>query len=142
MGRVLRVVVILAVIAVSSVGFVRWQGGSQEVGSEKVDRTIDLDMVELAFQPAEVSVKAGETIRFRFHNRGKLPHDAFIGDEQEQAQHAQLMLEEGMEHAHSIEPGKTSELVRTFAAPGSTVIGCQQPGHYPAGMKMTVNVTA
>ena len=119
-------------------------------------RTVEVDMVDIAFEPDSVDVNAGETIRFVFTNRGDVAHDAFIGDAAEQADHEQQMRDaeddsgSGMEHggggggdgeAVTVEPGDTEELTYTFDEAGSVEIGCHQPGHYDDGMKIDVEVT-
>jgi uncharacterized cupredoxin-like copper-binding protein len=40
----------------------------------------------------------------------------------------------------SVQPGQTATLTHTFTTAGSTIIGCHEPGHYQAGMKLTVIV--
>ncbi len=44
------------------------------------ERTVQVDMVDTAFEPDTLDVDRGETVRFDFTNTGALPHDAFIGD--------------------------------------------------------------
>jgi uncharacterized cupredoxin-like copper-binding protein len=43
--------------------------------------------------------------------------------------------------ALTVQPGKTRELEHTFDEAGEVLIGCHQPGHYDAGMKVTVTVS-
>jgi uncharacterized cupredoxin-like copper-binding protein len=108
-------------------------------------------MVDTAFEPDEVSVKEGETVRFVFDNAGKLPHDAFIGHEEAQVEHEAEMraAEEADEHngdhgdeseAITVDPGDSGELTHTFSDTGELVIGCHQAGHYEAGMRAKVSV--
>jgi uncharacterized cupredoxin-like copper-binding protein len=117
-------------------------------------RTVDVDMVDTAFQPAALTAEPGERIRFVFHNRGQAVHDAFIGDAAAQAEHEQEMREsENGDHggghgsgdddqnALTLDPGKQGELIYTFDGTGTLEIGCHQPGHYAAGMKTAVTVT-
>ena len=40
----------------------------------------------------------------------------------------------------SLEPGGTGEIVMTFDAGGTTIIGCHVPGHWAAGMRQDVTV--
>jgi uncharacterized cupredoxin-like copper-binding protein len=40
----------------------------------------------------------------------------------------------------TVDPGKTGELTHTFDRTGTVEIGCHQPGHYAAGMKLAVTV--
>ena len=111
-------------------------------------KTIDLDMVDIAYEPKTVSAQRGETIEFVFHNKGKIPHDAFIGDTAAQADHEKEMHEQGsMAGGHgmggaaiTVEPGQTGRLTHTFDKTGTIEIGCHQPGHYAAGMKVAVTV--
>jgi uncharacterized cupredoxin-like copper-binding protein len=128
-------------------------GDEQSQSGAAATRTVEVDMVDTAFQPTTVTAKAGERIRFVFHNRGQAAHDAFIGDVAAQADHEQDMrrAEEGGhggghgddtdEDALTLDPGKKGELTSTFERAGTVEIGCHQPGHYAAGMKIAVTVT-
>lgn len=110
-------------------------------------RTVEIAMQDIAFEPAEVDVARGETVRFIFDNEGKVAHDAFIGDEDAQDEHEEEMSGGGMHHgdgdddAITVDPGDTGELTYTFDDAGSVLIGCHQPGHYDAGMVIEVRVT-
>lgn len=140
------VVAVLALIATACGG---GHDGHDDTGAKgKVaSRTVGVDMVDTAFRPPTLTVKQGETVRFVFHNGGKFTHDAFIGDAADQADHEKEMREkEGADHgmgeaAITVAPGQTGELVDTFDRPGTVEIGCHQPGHYDAGMKLVVTVS-
>ena len=116
----------------------------------EASRTIEIAMVDVAFEPEAIEVAAGETIRFVFTNEGDIAHDAYLGDADAQADHEGEMREAaGGEHgghdgddpdALTVEPGERGELVHTFAEAGTVEIGCHQPGHYDAGMKIDVAV--
>lgn len=126
-------------------------------GAGGATRTIEVDMVDLAFEPSTIDVDAGETVRFVFTNNGEVPHDAFIGDFDAQAGHAADMAdmadmgdtadEHGGGHgegsdAITVEPGERAELVHTFGADDDELlIGCHQPGHYEAGMVASIRVS-
>jgi uncharacterized cupredoxin-like copper-binding protein len=47
----------------------------------------------------------------------------------------------GMTDTVEVKPGTTGELTVTFDKAGDVLIGCHQPGHYPAGMRATVTVS-
>lgn len=132
-------------------------GGSDDGGaiagpatsSAEQVRTIEVSMVDVAFEPATVTVNDGETVRFVFRNDGKVDHDAFLGDEAAQKAHETEMSSmggEGMDgggddmNAVTVKPGKTAEITHTFRAGDELVIGCHQPGHYAAGMKLSIDV--
>jgi uncharacterized cupredoxin-like copper-binding protein len=114
-------------------------------------RTVEIDMADIAFEPDTLEVTAGERVRFVFTNTGEIAHDAFVGDKDAQADHeAEMRDADGDEHggghgdesedAITLEPGDTGELTHTFDEAGTLEIGCHQPGHYDAGMRMTVEV--
>ncbi|MGH9186441.1 MAG: cupredoxin domain-containing protein [Acidimicrobiales bacterium] len=121
-------------------------------GRDTTTRTIEVDMVDIAFEPDTLDVTRGEAVRFVFTNTGAIPHDAFIGDRDAQAEHADEMREaeraghgdghggnEG-DDAITVDPGDTGELTYTFDEAGSVEIGCHQSGHYEAGMTIDVTV--
>jgi uncharacterized cupredoxin-like copper-binding protein len=136
-------VVVIAIALTGACG-----GGSDHMShggsSAAPTRTVDVTMKEFAYEPASVSVMAGETVKFVFHNEGKIVHDAFIGDEAAQAAHEKDMGE-GMKHhgddAIKIIPGATDSLTHTFKAGEALIIGCHETGHYQSGMKMTLTVS-
>lgn len=109
-------------------------------------RTVDIAMQDIKFDQTTLTVKAGETVDFRFTNTGKIAHDAFIGDTDAQMEHETEMAQMGdMSHsaeeaAITVQPGASGELAYTFTEPGTYEVGCHQPGHYAAGMKIEVTV--
>lgn len=111
-------------------------------------RTVEVDMVDIAFEPETIEVAAGDTVRFVFTNDGDVAHDAFIGDAEAQEEHAASMSEDHDGHGEdasggiTVEPGETAELTYTFGPDdGGLLVGCHQPGHYDAGMVATIDVT-
>lgn len=122
-------------------------GGEHSAHSSKADRVVNLTMKDIAFEPATIEVKAGETVRFVFHNEGQIRHDAFIGDEAAQAEHEKQMMEAGADGEHgdghgiTVDPGDINSLTHTFKAGDMLIIGCHQAGHYAAGMKVALTVT-
>lgn len=118
------------------------------------DRLIEVEMVDIAFQPSAITVKVGETVRFSFVNTGEAPHEALIGDSHMQEEHEAEMASSDMGHddgGHhgademaviSLEPGETGHVDFTFTEPGETLMGCHVPGHYGGGMVATITVEA
>ena len=129
----------------------------------KVSRTINVTLRDNVFEPNEIAVKAGETIRFVIANKGELIHEFNIGTAEMHAAHQKemtMMQDMGvldgnridygkmksMDMGHGkmmkhddpnsalLEPGKTAELVWTFPKPGKLELACNVPGHYEAGM--------
>ncbi len=112
----------------------------------QVSRTISVDMVDaMRFNPSQVAVKAGETVRFKVTNSGKMQHEFVLGTEADLAGHYQMMLKyPGMRHTEansvSLPAGKSGEVIWQFDKAGTVAFGCLEPGHYPAGMKGVVAV--
>ncbi|MDX5360773.1 MAG: cupredoxin domain-containing protein [Alphaproteobacteria bacterium] len=127
-------------------------------------RTVEVVMHDNYFEPETITVKAGETIRFKIRNAGALVHEFNIGTaamhdahqgemmmmmehgvlkpdsiDMEAARHMQATMGHGMhEEPNSVllEPGAEGEIVWTFPAAGEVALefGCNVPGHYASGM--------
>lgn len=133
-------------------------GGSDPAGGSSGEpRTVEVSMTDMAYTPASLDVAAGETVRFVFRNDGAVRHEAVFGNQAQQEAHHEEMAEMGGSHdgmdmgsmphdemteLHSVivEPGETVELTHTFETSGPMMIGCHEPGHWEAGMKMTIDV--
>jgi uncharacterized cupredoxin-like copper-binding protein len=119
-------------------------GSDKPKAAATAPRTVDVEMHDISYRPTEVAVKAGETVRLVFHNAGQIPHDAYLGDEAAQMDHEKEMATGAMHKngpdAITVAPGQTGELTHTFKSGQSILIGCHQPGHYAAGMKLKVDV--
>jgi uncharacterized cupredoxin-like copper-binding protein len=122
------------------------QGFGRKGDAKKVSRTIDVDMSDsMRFAPAELTIKQGETIRFRAKNSGKVMHEMVLGTMEELKAHAEMMREHpGMAHDESsmvhVAPGKTRTLVWQFTKAGEFHYGCLVPGHFEAGMVGRIRV--
>jgi len=117
--------------------------GGSDGPQAPASRTVEVTMRSVAFEPATLSVRAGETVTFRFTNADAIPHDVFVGTAAEQAEHEKDMRAGG--HAHGdgavdVAAGGTATLTHTFGEAGTVEIGCHEPGHYAAGMKIVVTV--
>ncbi|EJN33980.1 putative copper-binding protein [Pseudomonas sp. GM84] len=126
----------------------------------KATRTVEVVLKDISFEPRNLQVKAGETVRFVLINEGKLPHEFNLGDKAMHAEHQKEMLamqgklftagmnHEGMDHgqmghgAHGhdagntvlVQPGQRAELTWTFRKSAPIEFACNVPGHYQAGM--------
>ena len=119
----------------------------REGDPKQVTRTIEIDMSDkMRFAPAELTIRQGETVRFRVKNSGKVLHEMVLGTMQELKEHAELMKKHpGMEHeepymAH-VAAGKRETMVWQFNQPGEFFYGCLIPGHFEAGMVGKIIVT-
>lgn len=149
----------LANIAASSLILAACGGGGSDsnvadsIGTVSNPRTVEVSMIDVAFEPATLTVAAGETIRFIFTNNGKVRHEAVFGDEATQLEHEAEMA--GMvtgdtsmggsdmkSEVASLDPGATSEYEMTFGSAGVMIVGCHEPGHWTAGMRLDITVEA
>lgn len=115
-----------------------------------VGRTIKVTMNTMSFEPKNITVMRGETIRFVVTNKSVLEHDFTIGDEKTQTAHRAEMakaMEQGgsMEHgddpnAMTVKAGQTRQLIWKFSRVGTLQFDCNVPGHYKAGMAGTIDV--
>ena len=145
-----------ALVVLLAVGAVACGDGDTGDVSGSTAEVVTVNMIDNAFRPSKIEVKAGEEITFRFRNDGKV-HEAVVGNAEEQAEHEAEMNgkaadaeDDGgmttMEHdgsddeALSLAPGETGELTHTFEEAGELRIGCHEPDHYEAGMKIAVTV--
>lgn len=114
----------------------------------KATRTVAVGMNDaMRFSPSSISVRQGETIRFKVTNSGKLKHEFVLGTLSELEEHYALMKKfPEMEHAEpnmvTLAPGKSGEVIWKFTQAGKVDFACLQPGHYEAGMKGAVDVAA
>ena len=113
---------------------------------EKASKTVTIDMSDrLRFDPSEIRVNQGETVRFVVRNKGKLQHEIVLGTAESLYTHAQMMKKfPGMEHdephmAH-VAPSNQHVMGWQFTNAGQYEFGCLVPGHFDAGMKGTVIV--
>lgn len=125
-------------------------------------------MYDNYYEPEQISVKDGETIRFVVKNEGMLVHEFNIGTAAMHAAHQdemRMMVEHGviqgdtinhammkmdmgngqtMEHDDPnsvlLEPGQRKEVIWTFTDNANLEFACNVPGHYAAGMMGQINV--
>lgn len=122
------------------------------------DRTVEITLGDMYYEPDSVQVKAGETVRFVLKNEGALLHEFSLGNAAMHAEHQKHMLmmqQMGMltptvmqrgKMTHDdpntvmLEPGQSAELTWTFAQATGLEFACNIPGHYQAGMVGNVEV--
>lgn len=139
-------------------------GGSHSATPEaEVERTVQIEAGDMWFGPEELSITAGETVRFKVANTGNLQHEFVIGDAEAQEAHREMMQAMGDSHgdghgghgghdmaegAHggempsvTLAPGETTELIWTAPADVDTLVyACNIPGHYESGMFGEINL--
>lgn len=137
--------------------------------ASKVTRSIEVVMLDNFYEPEKITVTEGETIRFLIVNKGEFVHEFNIGTaalheahqaemmtmmehgvlEPDKINHDMMKMDMGggrtMEHDDPnsvlLEPGKSAEIVWTFAKADNIEVACNVPGHYEAGMVAHLTVT-
>lgn len=136
----------------------------------KVSRTVEVVMRDNYYEPEEIAVKEGETVRLKITNAGTLVHEFNIGTAAMHAAHQQemmMMAEHGVLEADRIndeaaqqmqakmghamkhddpnsvllEPGQSAEIVWSFPQHAELQFACNVPGHYDAGMQGAIKLT-
>ena len=113
---------------------------------------VEVTMGEFFFAPQDISVAAGRRVRFEVSNPGVAPHEFLIGDRHAQDDAEKQMAKGGSSaarsHSHDdvvsiyLDPGESGVVEAVFDTPGDLLVGCHVPGHYAAGMKGSLTVTA
>jgi plastocyanin len=82
----------------------------------------------MKFEPARLTVKAGQPVELTFQNAGAIVHNITIKTGAEQP--VRLV----------VPAGKTEKTTVTFAKPGTFEFACDEAGHTEAGMKGAIVV--
>jgi uncharacterized cupredoxin-like copper-binding protein len=144
-----RALTALTALVIVATPLAACSSGNNNSQATKGDRTVTVTMTDNAYTPKNISAKAGESVTFRFVNDGQMTHEAYIGSEKDQEDHAAEMM--GSDGGHSmgmsgdgvvtVKPGEDATLTEEFTEAGTMVIGCHQPGHWESGMKATVTIS-
>jgi len=84
-----------------------------------------VEMVDINFNPKELTIPAGTDVQVTLKNDGALPHN--------------FNIDELNIHSGDVQPGQTMA-VTVNAQPGSYTYYCNIPGHREAGMEGTLTV--
>ena len=133
----------------------------------EVNRTIEIKMYDNYFEPNEIIIKKGETIKFIVSNYGELVHEFNIATKEMHIKHQPEMMkmvenqilladkidmkkmkemakkDHSMGHSHSnsvlLEPNQSTELIWKFSTDANLEAACNVPGHYESGMVANIN---
>ena len=133
----------------------------------EVKRTIEIKMYDNYFEPNEIIIKKGETIKFIVSNYGELVHEFNIATKEMHIKHQPEMMkmvenqilladkidkkkmkemakkDHSMAHYHSnsvlLESNQSAELIWKFSADTNLEAACNVPGHYQAGMIVKIS---
>ena len=139
-----------------------------EKGKEsEINKTIVIYMYDNYYEPKEIDIKKGETIKFLVFNYGELVHEFNIATKEMHIKHQPEMIkmvenqillggkidkkkmkemakkDHSMSHSHSnsvlLEPNQSAELIWKFSADADLEAACNVPGHYESGMIAKIN---
>lgn len=81
----------IAALTIATVLALAGCGQDKSTSTGASGRVVDVTMTDNAFAPGNLQVTKGETVTFRFHNKGAAVHEAVIGDNAMQAEHHEKM---------------------------------------------------
>jgi len=87
----------------------------------------------MRFLPDQLKFKAGETVRFVMHNKGRIRHEMVIGSVDELQEHADP-------NTITLAAGESGDLGWQFDKPGSFDFACLVPGHLEEGMTGKIEI--
>ena len=128
----------------------------------EVNRVIEVKMYDNFYEPNEIKVKKGETIKFKVYNFGELVHEFNIATKKMHLKHQSEMVklveneilladkidkkkmkemakkDQSMSHSHAnsvlLEPNEDGEIIWKFNTEAKLEAACNIPGHYETGM--------
>ena len=128
----------------------------------EIDRVIEIKMYDNFYEPNEIKVKKGETIKFKVYNFGEFVHEFNIATKEMHLKHQPEMVklveneilladkidkkkmkemakkDHSMAHSHSnsvlLEPNQNGEIIWKFNTEAKLEAACNIPGHYETGM--------
>lgn len=114
----------------------------------QVTRTVTIDMLdEAGFTPSTLTVEKNETIRLVITNKGKNRHEFMLGTAKRLREHNALLksdpqMKTDAPYRISLAPGATGDIFWKFNLTGTVGFACFEPGHFDAGMRGEIVVTA
>ena len=128
----------------------------------EVNRVIEVKMYDNFYEPNEIQIKKGETIKFKVYNFGEFVHEFNIATKEMHLKHQPEMMklveneilladkidkkkmkemakkDQSMSHSHSnsvvLEPNEDGEIIWKFNTEAKLEAACNIPGHYETGM--------
>ena len=128
----------------------------------EVNRVVEVKMYDNFYEPNEIKIKKGETIKFKVYNFGEFVHEFNIATKEMHLKHQTEMVklienkilladkidkkktkemakkDQSMSHSHSnsilLEPNEDGEIIWKFNTEAKLEAACNVPGHYETGM--------
>tara|TARA_Y100001970_G_scaffold90703_1_gene114392 strand:+ start:990 stop:1487 length:498 start_codon:yes stop_codon:yes gene_type:complete len=159
---------VLLILLIPNIAF---SGSISDIGEKgsasEIDKVIEIKMYDNYFEPNQINILKGQTIKFIVLNLGDLVHEFNIATKKMHSKH-QLemikMIEHGillgdkidyeqmkkialidhsMAHSHSnsilLEPNMSGEIIWKFNTNAVIEAACNIPGHYESGMVAKIN---
>jgi predicted lipoprotein with Yx(FWY)xxD motif/plastocyanin len=111
-----------------------------DLGTPAAAGDIQVTLTEMSVAASATTFKVGETYTFAVTNQGKIEHELVF----EKAGDNDVPLESNGKEVEleNIAPGSSKSLDFAFTEPGIYQLACHVPGHYAAGMVLTIYVVA
>jgi uncharacterized cupredoxin-like copper-binding protein len=163
----------LSAFALPAIASPSGHGGGSDTGQPgdpaNVTRTIKVIMYDNYYEPEDIQLKEGETVKFIIKNAGEFVHEFNIATAEMHKAHApemMMMMEHGVIEADKInweaakemqkkmghgmhdapnslllEPGQSGEIIWMFPEHAELEFACNVPGHYDSGMVGEIELT-
>jgi len=99
---------------------------------------VQVTLIDGSISASATTFTVGQKYTFQVMNMGTLPHQFYI--EKAGAEDQPLKSDSGNAEIEAFDAGKTMTLEFTFTEPGIYQFACHVPGHYAAGMALTIHV--
>ena len=164
MKKILLILLLLPSIALA--GSMKMIGEPGQLN--EVNRTIEIKMFDNYYEPNQIDIKKGETVKFVVKNMGELVHEFNIATKDMHIKHQPEMermveneillgdkidkdkmqkmaaMDKSTGHSHSnsvlLAPKEKGILIWKFENAVDIEVACNVPGHYQAGMIAAVNL--
>ncbi len=128
------------IVAVVFIALAAGACGGDDNAAGEATTSLDVDMVEFAFEPAETAVPAGQEITLNLSNSGSVEHEFAILNPDVRIETEEEFEESMVYFEAEIEPGDAGTFTFTAPARGIYQVVCVIPGHFTAGMEARLQV--
>ena len=164
-----KLFILTAILLLPNISFSSSMKSIGKKGDEnKVTRVVVVKMYDNYYEPNEIKIQKGETIKFIVKNLGELVHEYNIATKEMHLKHQpemqrmvdhQIILadkidknkmkemskkDHAMSHSHSnsllLEPKTEGVIIWNFETEVVLEVACNVPGHYEAGMVSKIKI--
>jgi predicted lipoprotein with Yx(FWY)xxD motif/uncharacterized cupredoxin-like copper-binding protein len=109
-----------------------------DMGTPAAAGAVEVTLLDGVIESSVVTFKVGEAYTFNVTNSGTLPHEFVI--EKAGANDEPLEADGGEAEIEPFDAGTSQSIDFTFTEAGTYQFSCHVPGHYAAGMTITIHV--